>query len=131
MNVYSTKSREKIAYFHQKNCRKRQRKTAPLHSERGCFLSYFIHSSDESRLTYAPSQENGARRHSREAATKLMVCSFYKPLRLPLQLAVVEGVAALQRSADGFLSSKRQGHHLGSDVLLHTGVSPFRSRLVN
>ena len=44
---------------------------------------------------------------------------------LPLQLAVVEGVAALQRSADGFLSSKRQGHHLGSDVFLHTGVSPF------
>ena len=41
-------------------------------------------------------------------------------LTLPLQLAVVEGVAALQGSADGLHGSEGQGLHLGSNVLLHT-----------
>ena len=45
-----------------------------------------------------------------------------EPLRLPLQLAVVEGVAALQGSADGLLSSKRQSHELGGNVLFHYEV---------
>ena len=41
---------------------------------------------------------------------------------LPLQLTIVEGVGAIQRSADSLLSHEGQSLHLGSDVLLHAGV---------
>ena len=57
------------------------------------------------------------RRQSRRVAAD----SHQQPwMVLPLQLAVVEGVAAIQGSGDSLLGSEGQGHHLGGDVLLHS-----------